>query len=196
LWDPRTGELIGQPLVGHTGSVTAVLLSEKDGRPVVMSGSDDGTIRLWDARTHIEQLVIDLGIAVTSIAHDPSVGVSAGIHRGLLSLELGFISFVDSAEFTKLPKGSVTGGGLLRAADPFADIKPQSAHAWNSKEFRGSTEFKKLKARAARFDPRLPIGVGTFIVGGLLFLVLDSFIGLIVRALFGFDAGTWPWYLY
>ena len=40
-----------QPLTGHTKFVTAVALGEVQGKPVVVSGSSDGTVRLWDARS-------------------------------------------------------------------------------------------------------------------------------------------------
>ncbi len=40
-----------QTLTGHTGGVAAVAFGIVDGDPVIVSGSGDGTLRLWDART-------------------------------------------------------------------------------------------------------------------------------------------------
>jgi WD40 repeat protein len=50
LWDPESGQTL-RTLEGHTGSVHAVTLAEVDGEPVVVSGSWDATVRVWDART-------------------------------------------------------------------------------------------------------------------------------------------------
>ena len=40
-----------RPFTGHTGYVLAVAAAELDGRPVVISGSGDGTVRVWDLAT-------------------------------------------------------------------------------------------------------------------------------------------------
>ncbi|KAG9075154.1 hypothetical protein FS749_013197 [Ceratobasidium sp. UAMH 11750] len=49
IWDAHTGEVIGQPLQGHTGSVNSVAYSSDGAR--IVSGSRDETIRVWDAHT-------------------------------------------------------------------------------------------------------------------------------------------------
>ena len=48
VWDATTGEPIGSPLAGHTGSVTQVEFIDAD---TVVSSSDDGTTRAWDVAT-------------------------------------------------------------------------------------------------------------------------------------------------
>ena len=42
---------VGDPFTGHSGPVNAVAVAELDGRPVVVSGSDDETVRVWDLAT-------------------------------------------------------------------------------------------------------------------------------------------------
>ncbi|QRW09432.1 Vegetative incompatibility protein HET-E-1 [Ceratobasidium sp. AG-Ba] len=49
IWDTFTGQLVGQPLEGHTGLVTSVAYSP-DGAYIV-SGSSDKTVRIWSAQT-------------------------------------------------------------------------------------------------------------------------------------------------
>ena len=48
-WPPATP--VGDPFTGHGGWVQAVAAAELDGRPVVISGGSDGTVRVWDLAT-------------------------------------------------------------------------------------------------------------------------------------------------
>jgi WD40 repeat protein len=48
VWDPRTGQSIGEPFEGHTGWIRTLAVAHLDEGPMVVSGSDDGTIRVWD----------------------------------------------------------------------------------------------------------------------------------------------------
>ncbi|MFI5681911.1 caspase family protein [Streptomyces cellulosae] len=38
----------GEPLTGHTSAVSAVACTVLDGTPIAVTGSDDGTVRVWD----------------------------------------------------------------------------------------------------------------------------------------------------
>jgi len=43
-----TGKPVGDPPAGHTGSVRAVAAIHPDGRPAMIFGGDDSTVRVWD----------------------------------------------------------------------------------------------------------------------------------------------------
>ncbi|KAF8607918.1 hypothetical protein BDV93DRAFT_542055 [Ceratobasidium sp. AG-I] len=49
IWDADTGQPVGEPLEGHSGSVFAVTYSHDGTR--IASGSADNTVRIWDAHT-------------------------------------------------------------------------------------------------------------------------------------------------
>jgi WD40 repeat protein len=46
LWDPGTGQSVGQPLTRHTGAVYSVAFSPEG--KLLATGSADNTARLWD----------------------------------------------------------------------------------------------------------------------------------------------------
>lgn len=48
LWDLTTGEIVGQPLLGHRGLVLSLCELSVDGATLLASGGSDGTVRLWD----------------------------------------------------------------------------------------------------------------------------------------------------
>ncbi|MEU7901075.1 WD40 repeat domain-containing protein [Nonomuraea sp. NPDC049152] len=50
LWDPVSGRRLAA-MQGHSAEIRALAAGELDGRPVLLSGSDDNTVRLWDLRT-------------------------------------------------------------------------------------------------------------------------------------------------
>ena len=51
MWDLATGTPVGDPFTGHGEPVLSVAVAELDGRPVVISGSGDRTVRVWDLAT-------------------------------------------------------------------------------------------------------------------------------------------------
>ncbi|MFD9938704.1 AAA family ATPase [Streptomyces massasporeus] len=51
LWDPTPRTAVGDPRDGHTRGVTAVEVTEFEGRPVAVTGSNDRTVRVWDLAT-------------------------------------------------------------------------------------------------------------------------------------------------
>jgi WD40 repeat protein len=52
LWDAITGAPVGKPLTGHTDRVSSVAFgTDLDGQPLLASGSQDKTVRLWNLTT-------------------------------------------------------------------------------------------------------------------------------------------------
>ena len=50
LWDARTGEPVGESLRGHKLPVRSAVFSREDANPRVISGSLDGSLRIWNPR--------------------------------------------------------------------------------------------------------------------------------------------------
>ncbi|MFI7132202.1 serine/threonine-protein kinase [Nonomuraea sp. NPDC050153] len=47
VWDLATGRPIGEPFKDHRGLIEAVAIGQLDGRPVAVSGGNDGKVRVW-----------------------------------------------------------------------------------------------------------------------------------------------------
>ncbi len=60
IWDPATGDPIGNPLTGHNDPVLAVALGRLGDRDVIISGGNDGTVRVWNPATGTTLHVADL----------------------------------------------------------------------------------------------------------------------------------------
>jgi WD40 repeat protein len=46
IWDPSSGQPIGQPLPGHHGGVNAVTLGRARNRNIIVSADEDKTVRI------------------------------------------------------------------------------------------------------------------------------------------------------
>lgn len=84
LHDARTGERLFA-LKAHSGSVCAVTLGHVDGKPVVVTGSNDRTVRLWDARTGQQKVAFFLGSSIQQVALAAS-RLAIASDRGLLMI--------------------------------------------------------------------------------------------------------------
>jgi len=94
------GGAVGRPLTGHTDQVRAVTAAtSNDGCVILVSGGQDGTIRLWDPATGVPHAVIPLGIAVHALLQQrPDAAslertgggatITVGLRTGVLALDL------------------------------------------------------------------------------------------------------------
>jgi len=48
FWDLAEGRLMGAPVSGHAGGITALATARMDGKTVLVSGGSDRTLRTWD----------------------------------------------------------------------------------------------------------------------------------------------------
>jgi WD40 repeat protein len=51
LWDPATGQPIGEPLTDHTNPVTGVAFGTINNQTILATAGYDNTVRLWDPAT-------------------------------------------------------------------------------------------------------------------------------------------------
>ena len=120
LWDPLTGDLVGEPLTGHGGSteppfrwpslvdsVNSVAFGTTgDGRLLLASGSQDGTVRLWDPLTGdpaSEALTGHSGLVTSvacSITGDGRLLLASGSRDGTVRLWDPLVSVPDREALT------------------------------------------------------------------------------------------------
>jgi hypothetical protein len=105
LWDAATRRPFGEPITGHTGSVGGVAFST-DGATLATGGSDDATVRLWDAASDIYR------------CHWP---VSSGFHGpALTSIQETDQEQIDANAFA----AALLPGWVLVAAAPGCPLRP------------------------------------------------------------------------
>ena len=100
IWDPVSCRPVGEPLTGHTDQVRAVTTAtSSDGRTLLVSGSHDGTVRLWHSGTRTPVYTIPIGIPIHALLRqqpDPrsrertngGATVTVGLRTGILTLDL------------------------------------------------------------------------------------------------------------
>jgi hypothetical protein len=88
--------MIGEPIAEHADAISAVTLGILDGRAVVVSGSDDGTIYLWDIAAHTRRLVVRVGMPVTYVDFTSKIGLTLGLNTGILTLDIRLDPFEPS----------------------------------------------------------------------------------------------------
>ena len=73
------------PLTGHDGTVYTLAVGKRHGRPVIISGSSDHTVRVWDLEADGRTILrIDLQHRVMSIASSANqllIGTEAELLR-------------------------------------------------------------------------------------------------------------------
>jgi WD40 repeat protein len=99
-WNPLSGRQVTGPLSGHTDQVRALTcVTTADGRVLLVSGSFDGSIRLWDCATGTPVHTIPVRVPVHALRQQPPDRRSAertangatlivGLRSGVLVLDL------------------------------------------------------------------------------------------------------------
>lgn len=77
MWNVKTREPLGTPLTGHQGPVRSVTFNH-DGS-LILSSSDDDTLRLWPTAAKPDDLCEKLSSNVSRKQWDEWVAVSASI---------------------------------------------------------------------------------------------------------------------
>ncbi|SES41452.1 hypothetical protein, partial [Lentzea albida] len=92
LWDPVTGQPVGDPLTGHTGRVAAVAaVPLPDGRTLLATASHDATVRLWDPATQAQLKELDVGTPVYAIATWRQDMITVAMSDGVAVLSVGLV---------------------------------------------------------------------------------------------------------
>ena len=88
LFDARTGESVGPPLVGHVLPPNALILGAAHGQLLLASGGDDQTVRIWGLSSTRQVALIDVGSVVTALALTPGGVLVVGTTNGIIQIEL------------------------------------------------------------------------------------------------------------
>lgn len=91
LWEPATGELIGRPFRGHSGSVNAIVVVPAD--RLIATGGSDGTVQLWQLDSHrpVATIVVDNAVLrLTVVGTALAVGMNTGV--AVIDLNLALTS--------------------------------------------------------------------------------------------------------
>jgi WD40 repeat protein len=98
MFTVETALPLGEPIIGHSGPVTAIDYGQVHGRPVMVSGSADGTVRVWDLSDKQTIFVIHTLAWVWSLALAAPDNCVIGTEMGLIRVRINGADTVESAE--------------------------------------------------------------------------------------------------
>nr|XP_006814872.1 PREDICTED: apoptotic protease-activating factor 1-like [Saccoglossus kowalevskii] len=106
IWNMKIGELCGEPLIGHRYMVTAVHATTYKGKDILLSGSCDNIIILWDIKCKIQlyHLIADsynvMNLFSSSYSEQPCLQIMAAFRGSVCKWELSQLQ--DNSSVPKL----------------------------------------------------------------------------------------------
>lgn len=154
LWDPNAGKL-KKKLTGHTGIVNSCVFGKRGGTMVV-SGSDDGTVRVWDTRVRnaIDTFESKWPVLAVEVARDDDVVYTGGLDNEVKAwdLRMGAVALRLEAH-----TDSVT--GLRLSPDSthlLSNSMDNSMNQWDIRPFKeGSRLTKTYRGHIHNFEKTL-----------------------------------------
>jgi WD40 repeat protein len=87
MWDPASGRLVGGPFRGHQG-MSSVAVGELEGRPAIVIGGEDGTVRVLGESGQLEAMISVWDATAVVVALAPGARIVVGALGGLMVLRL------------------------------------------------------------------------------------------------------------
>jgi WD40 repeat protein len=98
ILNPETGKLICEPLKGHKDRITSVAAGMLGQKPLIVSGSWDKTIRVWDLERRRNKAIY-IGSACYSVKIFNESTIIVGTTSGIVVLQINDHTWDDSEEF-------------------------------------------------------------------------------------------------
>ena len=118
FWDPQDGKPVGDPFNGHRATVAALAAYDAGGTPGIVSGGDDGSVRIWEPpRGGIGESARSRVSPITAVAACNTLGTSCAVTGD----DRGRICVWDPDEGRTIRDAFPAHRGAVRVIVPYCD---------------------------------------------------------------------------